>query len=200
MKTVCLKCGYISNEYEGGNLYNNQKCDHEFVEIDDLMVESMIILNRKGYKTKFCCQGHAYEGINCGYVYFELPIFIDPKYSKPVNAYIDPVNPCIIRAEPDYPNLSDEELKYRANNPMDKLILMKSINDFNLSLLMWADNLPEFDYTKFITSEVFLNYVIKNKYPHHDKDLYEAISAGLKDYDKMHSYKRLFIINNLLDN
>lgn len=171
MKLVCLKCGYIDNEYEGGYLYNGEQCNHRFIPIDDLMVESMIILNRKGYKTLFCCQGHPYEGVNLGHVCFELPIFIDENIPVPKHSYLDSDDSRVIRANKNkyLEELSSEESKFNANDPKTSIELLKSTTDFCISILEWAYNLPEFNRKEFIDSDIYQKYVRRKYYCDYDE-------------------------------
>lgn len=50
--------------------YDNMK----LVEIDELLIPTIFLLNRKGYITEFCCSGHIDEPYG-GYVAFKEPIF-----------------------------------------------------------------------------------------------------------------------------
>lgn len=49
----------------------------DLVEIDDLMILPVILLNKLGYKTKYCCSGHDFEFDCHGYILFEENIFED---------------------------------------------------------------------------------------------------------------------------
>lgn len=64
----CLECyTYSANE----KCYN---CGKPTFEIDDLMVPSIIELNKKGWKTNYCCSGHVYDYTNNvgGYISFNM--------------------------------------------------------------------------------------------------------------------------------
>ena len=75
------------------------KCCHNpvnFIEIDGNIGKTIKMLNRKGYITKFCCEGHdkikhKKDGISLAYIYFDNGImyleFI--KNSLPNSWYID---------------------------------------------------------------------------------------------------------------
>lgn len=39
----------------------SEVCGCDIVEIDELMVPTILELNEKGYKTRFCCSGHVYS-------------------------------------------------------------------------------------------------------------------------------------------
>lgn len=49
---------------------NNDQCGCNVVEIDDLIVPTILELNKKGYKTRFCCSGHMYS-ISSIHIMFE---------------------------------------------------------------------------------------------------------------------------------
>ena len=160
MKNVCLKCGCVKNEF-GSQLslfYDGKECNHDFVEIDDLLVEAMIILNRKGYKTMSCCQGHIYEGCNTGYVSFELPIFI--KYKNPEFTHVEPTYSSEIEATPTVllPSTIDE-LHNNIKNINKSMIIYNNICKFCSSVLKWAYELPEFDKEEFINSKEYKDYI-----------------------------------------
>lgn len=49
------------------------KCGGVVCEIDDLIVDTIIVLNKKGWTTKFCCSGHLNKnnGFVGTYIFFE---------------------------------------------------------------------------------------------------------------------------------
>lgn len=75
---MCDKCWNIyrqellvPNIVDGELKFNcpNAKCDcHELFEIDELMARPIQVLNRKGYRTAFCCSGHSYSEYNISFV------------------------------------------------------------------------------------------------------------------------------------
>ena len=69
----CTKCDFKNIEYEEEN-----------IEIDSKLAFQISILNKKGYKTKFCCSGHALDEWVSSYIYFE-----DKIDSCPEDWYID---------------------------------------------------------------------------------------------------------------
>lgn len=89
MGYLCLTC---FNEYDGnllkldkseGYYYRcpNKKCgDLNLIEIDDLILPIIKLLNIKGYRTTYCCSGHAYENeINCANTYIVFNLECVPK-------------------------------------------------------------------------------------------------------------------------
>lgn len=161
MKNVCLKCGCVKNEFDSqlSLFYDGKECNHDFVEIDDMLIETILILNRKGYKTKACCQGHLYEGVNLGYICFELPIFISNKY-KQLPEFTHSTDSSIIEATPYVllPNTIDE-LYDNIKNINKSMIIYNNICKFCSSVLKWAYELPEFDKEEFINSKEYKEYI-----------------------------------------
>lgn len=45
-------------------------CDGDVVELDELIAPTIILLNLKGYYTKYCCSGHWYDDCLSPYIYF----------------------------------------------------------------------------------------------------------------------------------
>lgn len=67
---ICVNC-WKQECSCGQNLYEN---------IDDDIVDDIILLNKKGYKTLYCCQGHKEKGFFDMYVMFKAPL---NKHIKP---------------------------------------------------------------------------------------------------------------------
>jgi hypothetical protein len=62
---LCLNC------YKA---YRNNKCKtcvNKAVEVDELLIPTITVLNKKGYKTKYCCSGHLTKKDNNCYIFFE---------------------------------------------------------------------------------------------------------------------------------
>lgn len=99
----------------------------EVVEIDELYLPVIRLLNEKGYMTKYCCSGHAYERIPDTYIVFhelvkELP-------NLPEGAEMD--NDGKIKLYYNYPeDISEIELYH--------LILQNA-----QKVLKWVMELPE---------------------------------------------------------
>ena len=45
-------------------------CEGTIFRCDELMITPILLLNKKGYATQWCCSGHAYEPICSGYIAF----------------------------------------------------------------------------------------------------------------------------------
>ena len=96
-------------------------CDAEMFEIDELMIEPIRILNKKGYTTRFCCSGHVYESFKSSYISFHHLIDLN---SAPVGWVLE-------KGEFDAIRLNNSTLFNNVdyNNPIN-----------------WCKSLPESDY------------------------------------------------------
>lgn len=85
---VCMECfesydrRFLMNADGFGEVFcPKSSCQGEVVELDELIAPTIILLNQKGYLTKFCCSGHWYEESSTTYIYFydEIPIELLPE-------------------------------------------------------------------------------------------------------------------------
>ena len=144
----------------------NKKCNkNNFIEIDELMIPTIIELNKKGYKTEFCCSGH----INPKSYYIEMPYLlfnseINNIPNLPINWLDFSLDYKPIHIKIDESILSSYEISYteekRKVKPKNKNKFIECIfisitfkNIFNAqkflfdqlnNLLEWAINLPEY--------------------------------------------------------
>lgn len=147
MKYVNLKTGEISNgEMSDSGSYkpytfNYNEEDNRFeysnwIELDDQMVAPMIILNKKGYETEWCCSGHIYEAFIGSYVRFTEPIFklrelmCDSKYT---------LDPNLFDIDNDYKTV---RIKEKMKDESDPVLGQRIINRFCEELLEWAIKIP----------------------------------------------------------
>ena len=82
MSKICMDCyeiyrtdyQLIKGEY---NHCPKNDCYGEVVEVDELLLPTIIELNKKGYTTEYCCSGHYYDKCKNTYIKFcdwvELP-------------------------------------------------------------------------------------------------------------------------------
>ena len=78
-KYYCSDCGEIyDSSLLKTDLYSaydmpcpKAGCNGSIFEVDELMLQTIKILNEKGYTTKFCCSGHYYHSPSSGYLWFE---------------------------------------------------------------------------------------------------------------------------------
>lgn len=88
MCPLCYDIIYINGSYSMNlNYYRDKICASihisylckndrlyvEGIELDPNIAEAISQLNKKGYLTKFCCEGHTYNGKECSspYIYFK---------------------------------------------------------------------------------------------------------------------------------
>jgi len=74
---VCMSCfekydsRFLENINQYGEIYcPKYDCHGDIVELDELIAPTIILLNQKGYITKFCCSGHWYEMSSTPYIFF----------------------------------------------------------------------------------------------------------------------------------
>jgi len=87
MYYLCLECFEIySDEIADLTIHDirvrncpKYDCEGDVVEIDELLIDTIIELNKKGYYTKYCCSGHQYQSCPNCYIYFEVLPDILPK-------------------------------------------------------------------------------------------------------------------------
>lgn len=108
-------------------------CQGDVVELDELIAPTIILLNQKGYITKYCCSGHWYEKYATPYIYFYNECTPESEYTLPSEFKWDDNkeerNTLRARYEPN-----ENETKY------DWVIRV------NKELYKWARELPEIDY------------------------------------------------------
>lgn len=80
---VYPKVDYILNQCEVCG-----ERDVHLIEIDPNIVEAISILNKKGYKTRFCCEGHGDEN-TLGYILFDNFDILDYIHTLPLTWNFD---------------------------------------------------------------------------------------------------------------
>lgn len=66
---MCTKCFCLANTEE--EIAKNHNCENaEIVDIDDAIAPAIESLNKKGWQTRFCCEGHV-DGLHPAYVSFK---------------------------------------------------------------------------------------------------------------------------------
>ena len=66
---MCAKCFCLANTEE--EIAKNHNCENaEIVNIDDTIAPAIERLNKKGWQTRFCCEGHE-DGLHPAYVSFK---------------------------------------------------------------------------------------------------------------------------------
>lgn len=135
MAYLCLEC------YETYQMHlpycPKTSCHGEIIEIDDLMLPTIMLLNQKGYYTAFCCSGHAYEGSCYPYVAFSS-FFNDMLSDKEFNELFKEL-PDSWQIENGTQDMRILRCKIKCDNIIE---LQKSICDANLKLLDFVNTLP----------------------------------------------------------
>lgn len=117
--TIHNKVSYINTQYSLNNkeyvttvadIKYKLKCPvcstrDYFIEIDPNIVEAISLLNKKGYHTKYCCEGHKTGTYHNGYIYFKSDDISKYLHTLPLTWYLDTYSDipymgdgCIIRA------------------------------------------------------------------------------------------------------
>ena len=145
MRTLfCGRCHsiYNSNELSQIHVCPNKLCSHQLSEMDELIVTSIAILNRKGYKTNASCSGHVYNGELTVYISFEDCLGENENFIPPENFQY-------------FENKSSESksiLKNRiAKYPLTEQERMWLLTELNIELLNWSQNLPTNNVTHHST-------------------------------------------------
>lgn len=133
---VCMSClkvwdsYYLDINYSSYLIVTCPKCDGRVVEVDELMTPTIIELNKKGWKTTFCCSGHLYNnGDKLGvYISFEGKV-IPP--NLPEN-FIAESNGAIYH----------KTQKFNNSNRPNQLKRFQQLFNLNMELYEWSLNLP----------------------------------------------------------
>lgn len=117
----------MKEPYHPYHVGNCDVCKSNVVEVDDMMVDTIEILNKKGWKTKFCCSGHLEESFLATYIYFE-----NRPEEIPFGFYVS--------------DMGSIHLISR-DNPKGIEGYQKLLN-VNIGLFKWATNLPQYEEVK----------------------------------------------------
>ena len=173
----CEKCDFKDNYWQEPN-----------IEIDSKLAFQISILNKKGYKTKFCCSGHALENFITTYIYFE-----DKIDSCPEDWYIDD-DGYIIRGN-----------RNRDWIELDFITRENILTNYNGNLLKWVLELePKENIKVYYVSELMDIYFkiiskiidISEKYNKPYIELYKEYEYGKLD-EQTEIYNYFEDINNM---
>lgn len=135
MGYLCLSC-YETYEIPLQNCPKTS-CYGCVAEIDDLILPTVMMLNQKGYCTKFCCSGHTYDKACYPYVMFDSflnEILDEDEFNK---VFKELPEPWYIES-----GISDTKT-LRCKIETDNIIeSQKLICDANLKLLDFVNTLP----------------------------------------------------------
>ena len=158
------------------------------IEIDSKLAFQISILNKKGYKTKFCCSGHALDEWVSSYIYFE-----DKIDSCPEDWYIDD-DGYIIRGN-----------RNRDWIELDFITRENILTNYNGNLLKWVLELePKENIKVYYVSELMDIYFkiiskiidISEKYNKPYIELYKEYEYGKLD-EQTEIYNYFEDINNM---
>ena len=144
---LCLNCYKIYNQKTiKNNICKVKECYGDVVEVDELFVPVIAELNRKGYRTRYCCSGHYADEYSSSYIFFAED-YVFPSLPKSY-MYDQDLNPWA------YLNTNGQQSKSKRNtircdfygnknksfNELSKDIFNNAIN-----VLEWAEGLEEFN-------------------------------------------------------
>ena len=96
MSYYCLNCykqydeRYVMSQPTKGWQYYGCKtleCSSKIVKLDDLIADSILLLNKKGYTTGYCCSGHAVRGTSKFQVLFDFGTQLNNNVRKLLKLY-----------------------------------------------------------------------------------------------------------------
>lgn len=172
---MCNECFSVVKESELPYMSNKcpvQKCNGELFDIDELMIPAISVLNKKGYKTTYCCAGHYCENEECG---MYVGMITDTNLPKLPNGF-----------SIEKGNLTDNHFVIRLNFlPCDMKVEEKYLINYqkNAEFLNWCINLP--------VSPTSINKHEKNNttsYPIFTMDLYRPFQLFNPLYISSNTY------------
>ena len=142
MAYMCTSCYEVYNKDLGRCPKVN--CEQQVVEIDELMLPVIIILNKKGYMTDFCCSGHCYLEHNYPYIAFSDILEELFQYEEIKTVFKDLPAPWMLE-EPNGLRTNMYCLRCHIEED-DGLKKYKAIIDANYALLEFVTKLPWLEY------------------------------------------------------
>lgn len=134
--------------------------DSRIIEVDDEIAETISVLNKKGYRTEYCCGGHINK-----YEYYSMicdKSFMDEEKLKKdfIEYYIS--------------DISNERFRIVYPKPLSS-IYIKFIKDYKFeNLPLGFEKVSAFDKEKFDIIEHIINYY-QNSVVRDNKDVYNEI-------------------------
>jgi hypothetical protein len=139
MALVCMKCykiHWFNYDERKFPKCEGKGCKGHVAEIDELLIPVIIELNKKGYKTCFCCAGHYYEAIPQCYICFEkdMPLLLKPKFMEYSHHW---------KYNKDNKTWTEDKKSiYYKFDSQDEVELYKMIYNNALELQRWVKTLP----------------------------------------------------------
>lgn len=176
MAKLCMMCleSYdesiellMVNEDADGTLYRQcpkRSCLGSIVDIDDLMLSTIVILNEKGYFTRSCCSGHLEELITESYIEFETkePILEMIPQGYELNI--------VTKTDEKGEKISENLILSKKMAMLEGIGGYKDLLENSLNLHNWAEILPILDMSEEEEDEIMkeaeeLEKIIKEKEP-----------------------------------
>ena len=144
---LCLNCYKVYNQKTiKNNMCKVKECYGDVAEIDELFVPMIAELNRKGYRTRYCCSGHYVDEYSSIFLFFAE----DYVFSSLPKCYMydQDLNPWA------YLNTNGQQSKSKRNSircdfycNKNKIFneLTKDIFNNAINVLEWAEGLEEFN-------------------------------------------------------
>lgn len=132
----CVHCGSVYAYDDRNTRYMfcpNKLCHRKLFEIDENMIVPIRILNKKGYKTEWCCSGHIFTNICGGYIAFNPDIVLPDKPPKGWKYDKTPLEASGCHC-----------IRYDFKTCKNEIDRTKMIFSKTLSLIKWCEELPEY--------------------------------------------------------
>jgi len=82
MATMCENCFEVdSRKYKSRRTCKH--CGGLLVQIDEMMLPTISLLNKKGYRTRFCCSGHVYDDFIHPFLLFQTYVIFEKNIMLP---------------------------------------------------------------------------------------------------------------------
>ncbi len=127
---ACLNCYKMSSHL---NDCNKDNCQCNIIELDELIAPTIIMLNQKGYKTKYCCSGHYYNS-STTYINFDSNI---ERFSEIPSGF--EYDQDVVNSKQVFKAGNTIRKHYNQNKYIEKY---NEVIKSNKELLKWAINLP----------------------------------------------------------
>ena len=138
MPYLCLDCYEVYNM----NLPYCPKpsCNGHIIEVDELMLATIMLLNEKGYCTQFCCSGHIYDYAS-PYVLFDkfFSEILEDMKMDPEETFDNLPEPWKIENKDSYGRIC---LRCNIERSKNVAKLQKDICNANMKLLSYVKKLP----------------------------------------------------------